>query len=799
MNRAAFALTLALLAGATGCTPPPVDDAGDPAFVHQAVQTLLGRKPRGGAEVRALNSILVAYGVDGRAAVIDVLMQEPEYVDYWTHVIVDGMQIQRSGQYAQLQGCTDQPMWMVDGVGEPCGPACIVEARALADHLRDQSPSVPSFDGDSDGTPDDFNLHDAVRAAIVVDDLHVAWRPYLVALASDHQAATGQEIRDNYMTTAFGVQTECVGCHASSYSKTEVYDYAYEGNTWDRTSTTGLDLEVATFGTAGVLDTSAAVNCGTDGASLFERNCSGCHDADGAAPLDWADGSPKVLTRRVPLLSDAAIVNQILYGNALMPAQSDLDCDGSTLDDVDDAVVIRNFLREQLGGYEDFSRYLSENQFSSAADDCAVPAQANQPDCNQLGSFVLPFGLSAQCGFGWAPDVVASAGNLRAFAGVARSVTDVEDVLDSVQAGLETVRAEAWAVGLRADGALPLPGDANSAPAALLARGVADDVLEELMGQRTRLVHGLARSDDQNHAAAQLADWMMVEDLATGVTSLSLHNALKQMLLSDYYNRESPSDPSANDASAYEIPALLNPWAATSVGAQDTTTGENLNGQGDLVHRRSPDQLLWSLHSDLGWPEPTIDPGNNVFPSRQFMSQIGRYESAAKPGTTVWSFDSLLLWEEEVGACNNQSASRDYVALLARAGDLGALSCPGGCTVRHLALALKDRLIQQPTFAVDEEALVRTLMEGAPGGPGVGSFTGLAAPFSEAQLDAALRAYCGALLVSPDYLMAGIPTVTAAPAALSFNVCLGSELAASQCRENQLFTHYQATAIALGY
>ncbi len=490
-------------------------------------------------------------------------------------------------------------------------------------------------------------------------------------------------------------------------------------------------------------------------------------------------------------MTDDAVVNQILHGGGAMGAKSNLDCNGSG-DDAADAATLVAFLRSQLGGYVGLQRYLHEDQFLSEDDDCTDPVQAAEPDCVNAASMHPPWGMADSCGFSWAPDLVTNPTNPRAFAGISRTVNDVEDILISVRFGLELIRFEPnWGLA-PADGLLPLPAFPKVGPATLIAEGVADDVFQEVAGVPLHLVNGLARNDYQTLGTGQLLDWMLVKPGA--VTHLSLDNVLAQLLLSKVYNRSSPRDmaPENDDGNPYQLFPFLNPWAMTEDGVPDTATGANMNGQGDFAHRRSPNQLLWSLHGDLGWPEPTFDPGNGVFPSSVFMHQIGRYESTDKPGSTEWAFDSLLLWEAEVGACENPGPGNDFVARLANALHFGVVTG----TVSDAALTLKDRLLQESTYSAGEETLVTALFEAT---LGAGTFYADAATVPEADLEAALRQYCGALLLSPDYLMAGIPTVTTEPLAAPITVCLADEDADGLCTESDLFAHYDAAAAGLGY
>ncbi|MEZ4237021.1 MAG: cytochrome c [Myxococcota bacterium] len=120
-------LALSLAATLTGCLFSR-HDAGDEAFAAQAIDTVLGRKPHGAAEVRALADLAAT---DGRQAVLDALFAEPDYVTYWSNALLDHLQLQRAGAMAVDPDCT--------------APAILPADRqlALADHLATADPTVP--------------------------------------------------------------------------------------------------------------------------------------------------------------------------------------------------------------------------------------------------------------------------------------------------------------------------------------------------------------------------------------------------------------------------------------------------------------------------------------------------------------------------------------------------------------------------------------------------------------------------------------------------------------------------------
>lgn len=145
MHRTPLIATLAL----SSCWwTAPSNDAGDEAFVTQAVEAILGRKPRGAAEIRALADLAAT---SGREAVVDALFAEPDYVAYWSQVLADDLQVQRAGWHRVAPDCT--------------APALLPPSLsgALAGHLATQPPDAP-FCVWSSGAAMRFDADDLERA-----------------------------------------------------------------------------------------------------------------------------------------------------------------------------------------------------------------------------------------------------------------------------------------------------------------------------------------------------------------------------------------------------------------------------------------------------------------------------------------------------------------------------------------------------------------------------------------------------------------------------------------------------------
>ncbi len=93
-NRARKIAPLSLLLALSGCWLPNAEDAGDEAFVIDAMKRVAGRAPASVDEVRALADISDDLG---RQAVLDVIMSDPEYLDYWSVVLMDDLLVWRNG------------------------------------------------------------------------------------------------------------------------------------------------------------------------------------------------------------------------------------------------------------------------------------------------------------------------------------------------------------------------------------------------------------------------------------------------------------------------------------------------------------------------------------------------------------------------------------------------------------------------------------------------------------------------------------------------------------------------------
>lgn len=762
------------------CAPP--DDAGDDAFVYQATQTLLGRRPRGAAEVKVLHDIVVQHD---RTTLIDVLTHTNEYVDYWAYVLADVMRIQRSSKLKQSRACiNDAHLFPISSIDMEAGSPFLTEAALLADHIRDAAPSDPAPAGLGAWT-----LKDAIRASIAVDDLHTAFRPYIFALAgkSDMGDVATQE---NLLETVFGVKAECISCHSSSFSRTEKYpidvnpdpqvteNIYYNDNLWDRTATLGWALEEAMFTSNHMLQ--------SGGNAAYDTSCasSSCHGSNGGTD---PSGYPKRLKRRVPVLSKNEIMNQIDKGGGEMYPVT--PSSGTSAD-------LAEYLITELGNMDRTSRFVHDCQFHPSQADHTNTVCDTDP--SNPAPCKMPWGMdSAACGFGYYPDWAADCGGGPAgpawFAGTEYAAPDVAALVDALGVGVDGLpnMSGAEPTDATAGSTLTMPNNRRGAAALMFASNVADSLFEVVSGYRTTLIHGMSRNPDQANLRQDLINALVVT--GGGRTVLSLRNLLKTYMLSPLYNRRSPihSAPvSPPQPGPYQIPMYFNPWAATEDGAENALTGDNRNGQGDLVHRRAPVELAWSLFKDLGWPRPQIYPSatGTSYPTEAFMDRIGRFRSWLEPGTTMWQFDSLLSWEQQVGLCQKpaNATQPDFIERVMT----GAATFATPPTMRDLLQQVRNRLLLNMNFAAaavaggpTEEELVTSML-------GIDLTVPYTDPSVGGDAEPMLREYCGAILMSPQYLLESLPTVTQVPPQPPAVACLLDE----PCTQSALACEYAGVA-----
>ncbi|MFO0659952.1 MAG: hypothetical protein U0165_09005, partial [Polyangiaceae bacterium] len=143
--------------------------------------------------------------------------------------------------------------------------------------------------------------------------------------------------------------------------------------------------------------------------------------------------------------------------------------------------------------------------------------------------------------------------------------------------------------------------------------------------------------------------------------------------------------------------------------------------------------LEWPTPQDMAFPNRDDDEG-------EFQSEIGIFLKNSEPGFRGFDFQARLAWEERMGRCTNPGSDPDFIEKI-----VTQASTAQGKKVRDVVVALKDRLINDPTIDSNDEQ------------PALEAILGVSLDADASQLNAdSLRVVCGALLSTPQYLLHGI-------------------------------------------
>lgn len=261
--------------------------------------------------------------------------------------------------------------------------------------------------------------------------------------------------------------------------------------------------------------------------------------------------------------------------------------------------------------------------------------------------------------------------------------------------------------------------DGRESFAYLVGARITDLVYSQATGARLTIAHGFPRNLPQAARLQTLTD-QFVE------SGFSLQTLLISITEDELYN---PGLPEQCDSRPYGLPPVANPW---SVSEDDPA--ERDNSPGDLVHRHTARVLQNAVHTHLDWPPPPswrLD-----VEEADFQASIGTFLRESQPGFNGTDFQGLLAYQSRYASCSAPNGQIDWISrLLEEAGDR---------PVEDVVRTLKDRLIARSTLDEEERPLLEALLGD------------LSAPASAVDRTA-LRAFCGVLLTSPDYLLALVP------------------------------------------
>ena len=760
LSLAAAVLLLALTV--SHCVPPPEaqfptvrpDDAGDASFVRQVVPILLGRKVRGYDELKVLTDLIQ---VSDRETVLRVLMEDPEFIDHWTEVLIDDLRVHREGSKNHSQ-CFGDPM--LPGAPTP----------ALAQFVLANPPSA-------DFGPN-FRMTDLVRSALVLDNLYPIYRAHVFALASrpDFSLFVEQQKRadlgNSFEHVFLNRQSGCLLCHNSEFSTSG------EDSGWDRTHPVPGEFEAAIYGSSqGTSPEQAFAIFRTDfnfgSLSPWGSNTCGTFDPTvGSDPQNVGAWFTGPLGRQVTARNLAEILHfgyQQLAADGLDRALSvtageqcefcDTSCAGVDVDEnaplsAVNAAAVNTILQSNCtGGCHDpggsgdsLTIYPGNDFFTDLVNVEATPdGEVRVIPGDSANSYLIKKLEDA-------PDINGSRMPLGSPALPAGQIDTIRNWIDDIPSGAACNACDT----LDCDPPFPPRVPGPEAVAFLLAERVVGNVWEQAMGYPLTIANYFGRNDQQLAVLWNLTEYQFVG------SGWSLKELLVQILTSDLFNRKPPD--TNTGTTAYELPMVHDPWveADPREPAVPDALAHN-NAMTDGIYRYTARNLLNSVHRSLGWPAPErlFAPFGTGYPDAGLQKALGQFFTDSQAETKSSDFQGLLTWESLHGVCDKPSGvASDWIDdVVAEAGAFGG---PGGpLTLEDLAVLLRDWLLADGTLG-----------SSAPEGLTVSEAQALEAylgvPLSTeaddvADLEGKLRGLCGVMVETPQFWLAGVAPTGVGP------------------------------------
>ncbi|MFN3199891.1 MAG: ankyrin repeat domain-containing protein [Bradymonadia bacterium] len=666
----AFAVVIA-----SACIPqPPFDDAGDRAFVVQVVSELLGRRLESRAEEETLLKIVE---IVGRGPLVDALMDTDDFTEHWGVLMLDHLQVQRSGERAAVRECfgearrkgSDGQIAFDDGE----------LAHFVSTHNAEEHPFGEALDEIPDwaeAAAADWNMRDLIYSSIRADNLAPIYEAYLYPLVTrtGHEIQPGEEavvvgsaMANIYLNREVG----CLQCHNDAFNVTPPDRFF--------PLRPGLDEAIWGSATGPELPTTAA--------------------------FDQAPGGGFVA------------FHQKILGGPLKPWNINPWC-------------------------------ASGNNYAPSTPGFLPPEQAPSYE-GELSHF-----QSAN------------------FAGITGHQASIHDVARAFSAGVSGLEAD--------DSPLKVEGVPLSGPEALAymtAATVVENIWAQIMGERLTVAHRFARTSEQMMLHVSLLEGEFLPH------RWSLKKVVRAIVLSQWFNRQSPAHGDAGLGSPHHLPTVLDPWSKLldlvdlPDGVDENDPKLHFNSQGAIVHRRHPMTLLRSISEALLWPTTEVfakeDALTGPFGSGRFAHEVGQYLSDYEPGTTGVTFQGLLAWERELGSCAKPEAmgdAPDWIDHLVTQAEGDGLQP----SVRDAVKALKYRLISDSCIDsavgeggdVSEEALIEAIL-------GVDDLDGeLNTLGGSVAASTKLRQLCGVFLESPQFMLAGLPPAPTCDTPPGVEVCV---------------------------
>jgi hypothetical protein len=739
----------------SSCFPiVPPDDAGDLSWARQVVPVLLGRKVKGRTEAKVIADMVA---VTDRPTVLRALMQEPEFAEHWTEVLVNSLKVDREG-FQSLSDCYGAPL-------RP-GPD-----PALAQHILAAAPSVAAPGGA-------FNMSDVVRSAVALDDLAPIYRAHLFAQQHRPVPLFEQQARDElgmrFEDTYLNRQNTCLACHNSDFSTTG------PGSGWNRwypilgsfeqalcgSSAGGDPVDIhAVFRTDQQFGAGAVAPWGLSQCGTFTSVMT---TASGGTPYftgPLAAGATVTTLAALFKTGHDALAAHGLHRTIPSSVQAactacKTSCSGNTPLDpeqVTNGTFVRNLLTAH-GGATDCGTCHGATQnlwfFGGPATDHWYTHLIGVPSNEVAGGVRVIPGDAANSEL--VAKLTGAVPQRMPLGGSALSAGDVQKVRDWIDA-LPSSSTCASCTTLDCD---PTHVDGTEAFAYLTAASIVETVWQEAMGYPLTIANYFPRNPGQRGALWSLTEYGFVP------AGWSLRELLVRILTANTFNRR-PPDTETVAGAPYVEPLLYDPWVIPDPRvppASDPSWNPSAhpdlydNAMTDGIYRYSAWSLLRSTQKALDWPGPSRFPSPSTYPASDLERAIGQYFSTASPGFRSTNFAALLAWEKEHGLCasHRTDGNPDWIERLATAA--GSFVPAGGdppLTLGDVLTVERDWLLADGTIGTSAPPGLSQSEQDALTGL-VGSLTAQVSTFAAADLRTKLRSVCGVFLETPQFFLAGV-------------------------------------------
>lgn len=812
-RRVARYTTMFLLAAAIGgcqssCslfTTIEPDDAGHWSFVRQVVPKLLGRKIKGHDEAKLLVDVINATPNErGREEVINALMQSPEFGSHWSETLVDLLRVNREGIKNNSACYGPAQRTSID----PAIASFITSERADLSGFTGTAPSGFNMTDVVSAAVAADNLYATYAAHLFA--LHS--RPVTGNMVTE--ANKRDDLGGNFNSIFLHRKIECMQCHNSSFSRSGPQTY------WQRTWAIWGKPEAAVyeneqggnpanFNALFRTDVTSGALRAPWGGPATTRGLQSCGTFNTSAPTSDNLGASPYMTQLLPVGSSIWDVQRLLHqgrrtlaNDGLVRSQppecsvcSTAQCQTGTFPPLPEPATSNVHTLFSTRGCHTCHRAPSP----AASMDLQSPNWTNNVIDIDV-DFLAPGSGVKRVARG---DAVSSylvtklRAKLQATDPGHRDLHPDDTGLPMPRGGLpalsetEIQQVEAWINSLPTATTTPMAcavcasttctaiGSELNGPAALaflVGLNVSDQIWQELLGSRVTIANYFARTQDQMNVLWSLSEFTLIPN------DWSLREVTKRILLSDYFNRKSPRTTSSSTSTPYVEPIVLDPWieadprvppisvpgwtpSSTTAPTPDPLyqpgdhPDKHKNSMSEGVHRYSVRSLTYSMHAALGWPAPRRFPGTS-YPSKELVKSVGQFSQDSEPGFRDADFQGLLHWESVHKSCARPSGiAADWMdKLIDKITEFNTSNPSSQLTLRDVAIVMKDWFIADSSvsnavLSLDDNLSEKQVLDSFFGGD-IATLTADAT--NRTALDAKLREYCGVLVQTPQFWLAGI-------------------------------------------